>query len=348
MAAVWQTGLFWAVSILGYRICRYLKTPAPAILGPILFFVLLPLAGMKITAPSWQKPVLSVATGILLGLRFNHKLKGIVRYMLLAGVWIVFLSLFAAYVLILTGIPKETALFSATPGGMAEITLLSLSYHSDAFVTVLLQSFRMICSMVVFSSLAARYRRKEAAEETAGEGKAGEGTAVKRKATGWLSFCQWAAIIGIALLAAAGLDYLKVPSAKLLGPMLAVGCLVRAKKIVCRPDPGLQRLVQIGIGGLAGASVARESILGFMQYLIPALILNVLIIGGSLLLAKILIKYTGWDKATCILSCCPAGLSPTIMVAMEYGADANIVTVFQVLRMVTVLIVTPFAAVLIL
>ena len=343
MAAVWQTGLFWAVSILGYRICRYLKTPAPAILGPILLFVLLTLAGMKITAPSWQKPVLSVATGILLGLRFNHKLKGIVRYMLLAGVWIVFLSLFAAYVLILTGIPKETALFSATPGGMAEITLLSLSYHSDAFVTVLLQSFRMICSMVVFSSLAARYRRKEAAEETAGEG-----TAAKRKAAGRLSFCQWAAIIGISLLAAAGLDCLKVPSAKLLGPMLAVGCLVRAKKIVCRPDPGLQRLVQIGIGGLAGASVARESILGFMQYLIPALILNVLIIGGSLLLAKILIKYTGWDKATCILSCCPAGLSPTIMVAMEYGADANIVTGFQVLRMVTVLIVTPFAAVLIL
>ena len=94
--------------------------------------------------------------------------------------------------------------------------------------------------------------------------------------------------------------------------------------------------------------MASDFILGFMQYLIPALILNVLIIGGSLLLAKILIKYTGWDKATCILSCCPAGLSPTIMVAMEYGADANIVTVFQVLRMVTVLIVTPFAAVLIL
>lgn len=76
--------------------------------------------------------------------------------------------------------------------------------------------------------------------------------------------------------------------------------------------------------------------------------LNALVIGGSLLLAKILHKYTGRDKATCILSCCPAGLSPTIIVAVEYGADANIVTIFQAMRMVTVLITTPFAAMILL
>ena len=137
-----------------------------------------------------------------------------------------------------------------------------------------------------------------------------------------------------------------------LAVLLSMGCNHRNRLIggsgTGLPEGTIGKAVRAHAGGLAGASVARESILGFMQYLIPALILNVLIIGGSLLLAKILIKYTGWDKATCILSCCPAGLSPTIMVAMEYGADANIVTVFQVLRMVTVLIVTPFAAVLIL
>ena len=324
--------LFWGVSIAGYLAGRRLKIPAPAILGPIACFLVLTILGVKFTIPAWQKPVLSVITGILLGMRFNQNFKGVLCQMLLAAIWLVSLSLIATGVLIFTGLEKETALFAATPGGMAEITLMSLSYHSDPFATVLLQSSRMICSMVVFSSLAFRYRCEETGEKKAV-------TAERR-----LKWYEW----GVLLLPVLGVTWIltrfHVPVANLLGPMLVIGIAVKAGNVSCRINKRIQTLVQIGIGGLAGAAITRESILGFPEYIFPVIILNILVITGSLLLARIMMWMTNWDKATCILACCPAGLSPTIMIAMEYKADANIVTLFQVLRMVTVLVSTPFLA----
>ncbi|WP_280959688.1 AbrB family transcriptional regulator, partial [Anaerotignum faecicola] len=110
--------LFWGVSIAGYLAGRRLKIPAPAILGPIACFLVLTILGVKFTIPAWQKPVLSVITGILLGMRFNQNFKGVLCQMLLAAIWLVSLSLIATGVLIFTGLEKETALFAATPGGM--------------------------------------------------------------------------------------------------------------------------------------------------------------------------------------------------------------------------------------
>lgn len=351
--------IFWSVSLAGYRAGRLLKIPAPAILGPIAGFLILTFGGIRPAIPGWQKPLLSVVTGILLGMRFNQKQKGVVRLMLLAAVWIVALSLLAMGALVLLGVEKETALFAATPGGMAEITLLSLSYHSDPFATVLLQSSRMIGSMVVFSTLASKYRGKEerggeeeqpaGRPENGGNDKAGNSGSEDRERKGRrLRWYEWAILFLPAWGAAWLLGCFSVPAANLLGPMLVVGTAVKAGNITCRIDRRVQILVQTGIGGLAGASITRESVLGFPHYLLPVLVLNVLVIAGSLMLARILMKLTQWNKATCILACCPAGLSPTIMVAMEYGADVGIVTLFQVLRMVTVLISTPFAAGLIL
>lgn len=344
--------VFWAVGLVGYRAGRLLKIPAPAILGPIAGFLILTFCGIRPDVPGWLKPLLSVATGILLGMRFNQKRKGVFRQMILAAFWMAGLSLAAMGALMLLGVEKETALFAATPGGMAEITLLSLTYHSDPFATVLLQSSRMICSMIIFSALASRYRRKvkKGAEEEAAEigqeneNKGDFGSNHAKTAGRKLCWYEWAVLFVPALGAAWILGHFSVPAAALLGPMMVVGGAVKAGNISCHIDRRVQILVQIGIGGLAGVSITRESVLGFPHYLLPVLVLNVLVIAGSLLLARIMMKLTDWDTATCILACCPAGLSPTIMVAMEYGADAGIVTLFQVLRMVTVLISTPLAA----
>lgn len=131
---------------------RRLKVPAPAILGPVACFMVLALSGVHLSVPAFQKPMLSVVTGILLGLRMNHSLKGVYRQIIVYVAWLILLSLAGICILTATGVDRETAFFAAMPGGMAEITLMSLSYRSDPFVTVLLQSSRMLISMTFFSS----------------------------------------------------------------------------------------------------------------------------------------------------------------------------------------------------
>ena len=292
--------IFWCLSFLGYMAGRRLKVPAPAILGPVACFMVLALSGVHLSVPAFQKPMLSVVTGILLGLRMNHSLKGVYRQIIVYVAWLILLSLAGICILTATGVDRETAFFAAMPGGMAEITLMSLSYRSDPFVTVLLQSSRMLISMTFFSSLAARYRKKDP-EERKMDHLRGKG----------ISLPLWCLLIVLSLAGAGIFGLLHIPAAT---------------------------------GGLTGASISRESMMGFPHYIIPIILLSLLVTGSGILMAHLLMKLTQWDKITCILSCCPAGLPPTIMVAMEYGADADIVTIFQVLRMVTVLLMTPVLA----
>lgn len=323
--------LFWCVSYLGYLGGRHLKVSAPAILGPVACFMILTLLGIRLPVPSFQKPLLSVITGVFLGLRMNHSLKGVYRQLLVYVTGLILLSLAGIWVLTTMGIDRETAFFAAMPGGMAEITLMSLNYHSDPFVTVLLQSSRMLISMTFFSSLAAKYRRCQE-----------ERTDNMRSVSGKkISLLLWGILILISLAAAKLLDLFHMPAANILGSMLVVGAAVRKANLECKINRKLQTMVQIGIGGLTGVSISRESMMEFPHYVLPVILLSLLVVGFGLLMAYLLMKLTGWDKLTCILSCCPAGLSPTIMVAMEYGADTNIVTIFQVIRMVTVLLMTP-------
>ena len=325
--------IFWCLSFLGYMAGRRLKVPAPAILGPVACFMVLALSGVHLSVPAFQKPMLSVVTGILLGLRMNHSLKGVYRQIIVYVAWLILLSLAGICILTATGVDRETAFFAAMPGGMAEITLMSLSYRSDPFVTVLLQSSRMLISMTFFSSLAARYRKKDP-EERKMDHLRGKG----------ISLPLWCLLIVLSLAGAGIFGLLHIPAATILAPMMVVGTAVRGAGLECRINRNLQTLVQIGIGVLGGASISRESMMGFPHYIIPIILLSLLVTGSGILMAHLLMKLTQWDKITCILSCCPAGLSPTIMVAMEYGADADIVTIFQVLRMVTVLLMTPVLA----
>lgn len=251
------------------------------------------------------------------------------------GVWLILLTLLGVWVLTRVGIDKETAFFAATPGGMAEITLMSLNYHSDPFVTVLLQSSRMLISMTVFSFLASRYQRPACKAKNQ---KQPEHSGKK------ISLLMWGILCLLSLIVAFAFKRFHVPAPYILGPMAVVGVAVRKGGFSSGIDGRIQNLAQLGIGGLTGASISKESMIGLPHYIIPVLLLSALVIGSGLVMSRLLMKFTNWDKVTCILSCCPAGLSPTIMVAMEYGANANIVTVFQVLRMVTVLVATPFLA----
>lgn len=331
--------LFWAISYIGYRVSRRFKVPAPAILGPIILFMLLSLLNIKLTVPKWQKPLLSIFTGILLGIRLNRNLKGVYKPVLVYAVWLVLLTIAGEKLLVAAGIDKVTAFFAATPGGMAEITLMSLDYGTDSFVTVLLQTSRMLISMSVFSAIASRYRNDETKME-----QLPINVAERKKVPNFL----WVILFVGSLIGATLLKKLHVPVPNILAPMLIVGATMRMGKFSCKIDKKVQTVIQLGIGGLTGLSITRESMLGIPHYIIPVLLLSTVVIGAGLIMARILMHFTNWDKATCILSCCPAGLSPTIMVAMEYGANANIVTIFQVLRMVTVLVATPIMVELIL
>lgn len=323
---------FFLIGIAGWQVFQKLRLPAPTILGPIVVFGIVSFFGMQIEVPAWLKPALSVIMGTFLGFRFNIKLKGMIKEIFWVGGWIIIVSLLTAKVLTYLGLSRATAVFAALPGGLAELTLVSMSFGASTFTIALLQSSRLFLTMLIIPFIIKKLTVGNSIDKRPEE----EQTAADSR--------KWVGAVIVSVVSALFLGKVGMPAASLIGPILGVGIYTRLLDAHFRVNSKFQNLIQVGVGGLIGLNATRETILGIYDFLIPIIVLNVLIIGSSLILGFLLHKVKGWDLATCILSTAPAGLTPIIILAVELNVDYNRVIVFQVLRLITVILFAPFGA----
>lgn len=346
LASLISLSAFFLLGFAGYFVLEKLKAPAPAILGPLLFLGAANILGLHLAMPAWLRPGLSIAMGIMLGLRFYVQTKGLVKIILLVSAWMAGLTMLATSVLVMLGLDRFTALFSATPGGLTELALVVISFGSDAFAVVLLQTTRMLMTLLVVPFIA-RFAGKRALSGGSaispalnGSDRSGENSGKAMiESPGKL---DWLAFAVLGLFSAWLFGLLHLPASNLLGPMIAVGIYIKLRCLKVKVNTNLQKFIQIGVGGLVGLSITRESVMNLPSYIMPILALNLIIIGGSLVLAFLLYKITSWNLSTCLIAVAPGGMSPMIMLSMEMGADSKVVVVFQVLRMILVLLFIPF------
>ncbi|PIW29734.1 MAG: ammonia monooxygenase [Rhodospirillales bacterium CG15_BIG_FIL_POST_REV_8_21_14_020_66_15] len=132
-----------ACAVVGYYVARRLRFPAAQLLGPTLVSAVVHMAGLTEARPPQEIVALAqVVIGAAIGCRFlgislrqvfgtMAQAAAITAFMLgaaLGGAWIV--SQF-------TGLPVKTLWLAFAPGGLAEMTLISLSLGIDvAFVSV--------------------------------------------------------------------------------------------------------------------------------------------------------------------------------------------------------------------
>jgi membrane AbrB-like protein len=316
---------------------KKIKIPAPAILGPLVFLGAASVFGITFTLPPLLRPMLSVILGIILGLRFNLKNKGIVKEILLVSLWLSGLTVLAALALSALEVDPVTALFAATPGGFTEMTLVSMSFRTDPFAVALLQMSRMMLTVILIPFLSRLVKKKLV---RAGTGETDTANAEKNRSRPLVKI-DWVVVAVLSVLSAWLLGMIHVPASNMIGPMLTVGAYTYVRSLKVRINGIFQNLVQVGVGGMVGLTVTRESILSLPSYILPIVCLNIIIVGGCFILAYVLCKISRWDMTTCLIATAPGGLSPMILLAIEMGADADRVVVFQVLRIVLVLLLTP-------
>lgn len=132
-----------ACAVVGYYVARRLRFPAAQLLGPTLVSAIVHMSGLTEARPPQEIVALAqVVIGASIGCRFLGislrdmfgtmvQAAGITAFMLgaaYAGAWVV--SSF-------TGLPVNTLWLAFAPGGLAEMTLISLSLGIDvAFVSV--------------------------------------------------------------------------------------------------------------------------------------------------------------------------------------------------------------------
>jgi len=307
--------------------------PMPNFLGPIAFLALVNVSGFHLELWPHLKSVFSIILGGFLGLRFTLEDKALTKIALLLGVWMIATGVAIGEILIWMGIEPSTAFFSSSPGGLAEVGVIAMSFGANTFKVTIFQTSRLITVLFMIPIVAKRYEITGKKENT-------EPTLEKKES--YVPLLEWIKLGLVAFGSALFCSYFKLPAPDLVGPLFGIFLYTRLFKLPVKPNNDLQNIAFMGVGGIMGLSITKATFLQLPVLVLPVLILSLLTFLSGLGLAFTLRRITKWDMVTCLLGTAPAGSLPMVIMADEMGADVSKVAVLQIVRVFTIVALTPF------
>lgn len=155
------TGLFLFIAWIGGSIGKYLKFPAPWLLGSMIAVATVKSVGsiasgndLNFWWPSVLMIVSQVFIGASIGSRFHKKMfdgiKRIFVVSLIGTIGLIFSMFICSYIVsLLTGLPFITAALAFAPGGIAEMTTTAIVLDADSTFVLAVQVLRIIAICLI-------------------------------------------------------------------------------------------------------------------------------------------------------------------------------------------------------
>ncbi|MGD8625279.1 MAG: AbrB family transcriptional regulator, partial [Anaerolineae bacterium] len=246
--------------------------------------------------------LLGTAVGAAFGPEVVGPLKSALLPMAALIVAIVAVGLALGWILSrLTGLDRATAIISAIPGGLPAMTAMAEEVDADATVVAAIHFSRLTTILVMVPLLIPWLAGKSGV--VAGIG----GLAATGEPPASLAVTALTLALGLGggLLAVA----VGLPTADLVGPILAVGGANLLGAGLGGLHPGFRQAAMLAIGISVGAQMAPESLRKLRQVALPAAGIVVTLIGTGLLLGWGLEVVTSLDPVSALLSGVPGGAS---------------------------------------
>lgn len=327
-----------AIATVGGLVLTKLKVPAGTIMGALLCVGILNIITGKMYMPSEAKIVTKAVAGLFIGMNVTmetvRNLKKLFKPTIMLVVLIISLCLCMGIALFyVAGLDVVTSLFSVAPGGMTDMTLMTMDMGGDSAVVAVIQVMRLLTVYCISMPLVKVISKKmdNEAQENAGpkEKKQELDKETKKKR---IIFSAVMTVIGgtvgqiLAKLADFSVLVLICTMVLCAAINIKTGKLYMPKKV--------RRFTQILSGALIGTNMTYESLINLKAALVPALIICCGFVCINIIIAIILSKTCKMSLATAMLSSSAGGATESALVAMDFGADPAIVSVLQISRMV--------------
>jgi hypothetical protein len=138
--------------------------------------------------------------------------------------------------------------------------------------------------------------------------------------------------------------FLHVPGAAITGALMIVAIATSIGVGWTELPSYTSTSFQIVLGIVLGCKFSKEKVPVLKSLLIPGLISSLWMICISLAVGSLMAKVTGIDLGTALMGSVPGGLSEMGLIALSYDLNVPIVTVFQFVRVIAVLITVPVIA----
>lgn len=218
------------------------------------------------------------------------------------------------------------------PGGLTQMMLMSEEdTRSDANVVVVAQTLRMFGVVMFVPFLVVHMLGAEVlpAEEVA-----------KTAAAGGLSWLWLFPVCGLGSWAALRLH---VPTATLIGPIIAAAAFSCAAGTLQTVPVFLMSIAQINIGLYMGAMLDKDKLLRTKSLLPYVLGGTAVMIGSSVLVAQVLAKHYQFSLVAAFLGMAPGGIAEMCLAGMSMGEDVSMILTYQIVRVMILNLTVPYA-----
>lgn len=332
------------VAVAGGLLFRRLHMPAPYMVGAMVAVAVFSVTTGLAYFPKISKMFVQSIAGAYIGSGIRREnlgqMKEVVGPALLIMPCMLLVNLALGLIIHYGfGLDLTTALFASVPGGISDISLISIDMGANAAQVALLQLSRLVLVMLLFPSMlrwiSLKFDPKALAEDKAPATRTGETAPKPRQGGKRLA-------LTLAVGCAAGcVGYLSgLPAATMTFSMIAVLALNVTTGRAYMPLK-VRRFTQFCSGALIGSTVTLADVLGFGQVLLPAVILIFGYVFMNLGIGVLIHKVTGLDLTTALFATTPAGASDMALISEDLGADTTKVSVLHIVRIITVVALFP-------
>jgi uncharacterized protein len=323
-----------AIGTLGGAVFTYLTSPLPWMLGAMTFVTIAALTGVKVNVPGRLRGGMITILGVMLGSSFtpaivSHMSQWIITIAALA-VWMVAVGAMAlAYFRYIARYDPATAYFSATPGGLNEMTIIGGIMGGDERVISMTHAARI---MLVVVSIPLWYRFDSNFHVVTASAKGG-----------LLDFplTDFAILTACAVVGALAARRIRMPAAPLVGPMVLSAAVHLAGLTTSQPPFELVAAAQVVIGSTMGGRFLGMPISRIGRIVMHALVSAVAMLALTIATAYFLSQWTGLPLAGLVLAYAPGGLAEMSLVALALSIDVALVASHHIARIVMVVFLAP-------
>ena len=319
---------------VGGAVFKALSIPLPWMLGAMCFTTVAAVSGAKVAMPRRVRDWFLTVLGVLLGAGFTPAILARMPE------WIVTMAALAVWAVLAGGVAyfymrrvahydPTTAFFAATPGGLAEMTMVGSQYGGHLQTLALSHTARI---MLVVLVLPIWFRLDGAL-----------GSAPTQALVGIfdISAIDYLILGTCAVGGAVVAKRLRLPAANMLGPMVCSAAVHLAGITDTQPPYVVTAAAQIVLGAAIGQRFAGMKLRVIGVTVLHAMAAGALMLALTIAFSAVLAQVTGQTLPGLVLAFAPGGFAEMSLVALALGIDPAVVAGHHLYRIVIVVTLAP-------
>ena len=310
------------------------QMPLAWMMGAMAVTTVAALAGAPLQAPVRLRALMVAVIGVMLGSAFTPGTVERAASWLasLTGVLVYAVAVGGAVYLYLRRKPQYgpvSAYFSATPGGLTEMTLVGGAMGGDVRIIALTQSMRILVLVMIIPFWFRLFH-----------GYVPSGTAILGSAAD-VSLSDAAILTVCAIAGFIAAKRLGVPAPALSGPMILSALVHLSGLTAAKPPAELVAIAQVIIGTAVGCrftGIAVRRVFGTMR---TGAGTSLAMLAAAAIFAFVLETATGLPFAALLLALAPGGLAEMSLICLSLGIDIAFVSTHHLVRIVFIVVLAP-------